>query len=281
MTIDRNRGRDYVELLRKALPDLETGQHGRVSSKRVPTLTHLVCLSREGRRHEGFLDFEAWAAGGRDYDASALEARIKEGRWSDIRYMCQTSGSTGLSKSALWNHRTPLASAHFLARHLNLTEEDTYINLTPFFHNSGMCALNLNLVYAGTTLYLMKNFDPQRAVEMTDRYEITTTGGFDVHWQAMRRVLAAGGRRFTIRKVVGAISSKTYRMIEEEMCTGPDVNILMLYAQTEGIFLALTEPDCMVPELRRGANGRPPAGETRRDGARPYFLFPPQRFALR
>jgi fatty-acyl-CoA synthase len=175
--------------------------------------------------------------------------------------MCQTSGSTGLSKSALWNHRSPLATAHFVAKSLNYSEEDSYLCLTPFFHNSGMIAMNMVLALTGTTLYLMENFDPQLAMQLVDRYDITTTGGFDAHWQALRMVQKSGDYRFGIDKVVGAVSPKTYDLIADEMCTATNPTIVTLYAQTEnGPMVSLTEPDCVTPEIRRNANGRPLPG---------------------
>ncbi len=260
VTIDKNRGRDYVALLRDSIPDLIL-REGAVSSRSIPTLTHIITLSREGHTYEGFLDFNELMERGSAYDLDNLLAMVEASSCTDVQYMCQTSGSTGLSKSALWNHRSPLASAHFAVKCLNYSEEDSLLNLTPFFHNSGMFAMNVALGLTGTTIYLMETFDPKTAMQLIDRHEITTTGGFDAHWQALRMVQKSGDYRFTINKVFGAVSRQTYDMIAEEMCAGRDVTIATLYAQTEnGPLISLTEPDCMRPEIRRYANGRPLPG---------------------
>jgi fatty-acyl-CoA synthase len=260
VTVDDNRGRDYVQLLRDSIPDLEL-RDGAASSRSIPSLTHLVSFSRDGRAYEGFLDFDELMERGSDYDQGKLLAMVEASRSTDVQYMCQTSGSTGLSKSALWNHRSPLASANFAVKCLNYSEDDSFLNLTPFFHNSGMIALNVTLGLTGTTLFLMENFDPKLAMELMDRHETTATGGFDAHWQALRAVQQSGDYKFTIRKAFGAISPKTYDMIAEEMCTTDDIAIASLYAQTEnGPFISLTEPDCMTPEIRRSAHGRPLPG---------------------
>src|SRR6056297_694088 len=155
-TIDKNGGRDYIQMLREAIPDLEIKQQS-VSAASIPTLSHLVRISRTDEEYEGFLNFEEVLESGSNYDSSALEALVREARCTDVQYMCQTSGSTGLSKSALWNHRPPLATANFAAKHLFISEDDSYINLTPFYHNSGMCALNIAFGIAGITLYLIEN----------------------------------------------------------------------------------------------------------------------------
>jgi fatty-acyl-CoA synthase len=260
VTTDQDRGRDYVALLRDSVPDL-TLRNGTAASESVPALTHAVTFSRQGRRHDGFLDFGELMESGSSYDEDGLRAMVGASRCTDVQYMCQTSGSTGLSKSALWNHRSALASVNFTAKSLHYSEDDSYLCLTPFFHNSGMMGLNLTLALTGTTLYLMENFDPTAAMQLIDKYGITTTGGFDAHWQALRMVQKSGDYEFGISKVIGAISPQTYDLIAEDMCGGRDVTIATLYAQTEnGPMVSLTEPDCMAPEIRRGANGRPLPG---------------------
>jgi fatty-acyl-CoA synthase len=261
VTIDENRGRNYVKLLRECIPDLKIGEGGRVSSGRIPALTHLVSLSRRGKRHEGFLDFGELMETATRVDETEIVRRIARAKCTDIQFICQTSGSTGLSKSAMWNHRPPMATAHFVARASDCTEEDSFLCMTPFFHNSGMIAMNLALAYAGTTMYLMENFDPQKAMEIMDRYRPTSTVGFDAHYQALRMVHRSGKYRFSISKALGAITPQTYDLIEQELCKGRDVNVVMLYAQTEnGPAVSLGEPDCMSRELKRSTNGRPLPG---------------------
>jgi fatty-acyl-CoA synthase len=260
VTIDENRGRDYVQLLRTCIPDLEIGDGG-VSSERIPSLRHLVSLSRKGNRHDGFLDFNDLMEQATKVDEAEIVRRIEKAACTDIQFMCQTSGSTGLSKSALWTHRPPLASSHFVARATGYTEDDSFLCMSPFFHNSGINALNMVLAYSGTPMYLMENFDPQLAMELMDRYQPTSTVGFDAHYQALRMVQQSTGRRFSLTKVLGAITPQTYDMIEKELCKGRDVNIVMLYAQTEnGPAVSFGEPDCMSHELKRSTNGRPLAG---------------------
>lgn len=260
VTIDENRGRDYVQLLRQCIPDLEIGTEG-VASKRIPTLTHMVSLSRQGKKHEGFLDFGELIEQGKGYDEAVIRRRVEQGKCTDIQFICQTSGSTGLSKSALWNHRPPLASSHFVARASDYTEEDSFLCMSPFFHNSGINALNMVLAYSGTTMYLMENFEPQRAMEIMDRYQPTATVGFDAHYQALRTVHRSGKFKFSITKALGAITPQTYDLIEQELCKERDVNIIMLYAQTEnGPAVSFGEPDCMSRELKRCTNGRPLPG---------------------
>lgn len=258
VTVDTYGGRDYIRLLKESIPDLEL-RDGGAHAASVPALQHLVCLSRDGMRHEGFMDFAELMESGADYDATELEGRARAAEATDIQFICQTSGTTGLSKSALWCHRPPLSTVHFGAKHLSFTEEERYISLAPFYHNSGLFALNLNLALAGTTLYLMERFDPQQAVSLIDRHACTATFGFDAHWQGMRQAPNFSGASFTIRKALLAGEPKSYDLVTG-MCPA-DAKIINLYAQTEnGPGVSLGEHDCMDYRIRKFTHGRPLSG---------------------
>ncbi|MCC5859520.1 MAG: acyl--CoA ligase [Ectothiorhodospiraceae bacterium] len=258
VTVDTYGGRDYIQLLRTSLPDLDV-RGGRVSCPSVPALAQLVCLSREGRRHDGFMDFADLAESGSDYDAGAIRDLALSSEATDIQFICQTSGTTGLSKSALWCHRPPLSTVHFAARHLCFSEDERYVNLAPFYHNSGLFALNLNLALAGTTLHLMERFEPQQAVSLIHRHRCTATFGFDAHWQGMRQAPNFSGPDFTIRKALLAGEPKSYDLVTG-MCP-EGAKIINLYAQTEnGPGVSLGEHDCMDYRIRKFTHGRPLAG---------------------
>jgi fatty-acyl-CoA synthase len=260
VTVDKYGGRDYIKLIRESIPDLKV-KGASVSSGKIPTLTHLISLSRQGEKYEGFVDFGDFMKSGAGYSEKEMAVMAKSGKCTDIQFICQTSGSTGLSKSALWDHRPPLSSAHFGIRFMNFTEEDTYINLAPYYHNSGIFALNVVIALSGALLFLNEVFDPKKAVELIDKYRITSSFGFDPHWQAMRKVLSTGNYKFTIRKACTAITPKTFDMVHDEMCKTRDATFVQLYAQTEnGPAVTFVEPDCVLYDIRKYTNGRPLAG---------------------
>ncbi|MDD5169868.1 MAG: class I adenylate-forming enzyme family protein [Syntrophales bacterium] len=262
VTIDQYGGRDFIKTLKDCIPDLAPRRNG-VSSESIPTLTHLVSFSKTGQKHDGFLDFSQLLESGAGYDKQEIHQRIRDAKPTDIQFICQTSGSTGLSKSALWDHRPPLGTVHFAAKGQDYNENDKYLNITPFYHNSGIYAINLSLTYCGSTLFLMDAFIPAQAVELIDRYEITSTLGFDAHFVAMGKALQAGNYKFTVRKINGAITAQTYDMIINEMMKVDeiDANVQKLYAQTEnGPLVTLGEYDCVVYRVNKYSNGRPVPG---------------------
>ncbi|MCX6005192.1 MAG: class I adenylate-forming enzyme family protein [Chloroflexi bacterium] len=261
ISTDTNAGRDYIQLLRDVIPDLKYDKET-VSSMRIPSLTHLISFSREGKRYEGFLDFSELLESGRGYDRSEISRLVREGKSTDIQFICQTSGTTGLAKSGLWNHRPPTSSFHFLAKYLTMTPDDTYINISPLYHNVGMVfGLFMNLAYLGSTLYLLDGFDAVEAMELMDKFNITASAGFDAHFQALKKAFDAGKYKFTLNKIMAAIQPSAYDMLVKEMCRSEDVQVLTLFGQTEnGPLVALVEPDCMDYRLRKFSNGRPLPG---------------------
>jgi fatty-acyl-CoA synthase len=176
ITVDDHAGRDYIQLLRDTLPDLKSAGES-VSSSTVPTLTHLVSVSRGGNKHRDFIDFQDFLAAGEAIDTGAIERRGGAAKCTDLHSIMQTSGSTGLSKSVLLDHRSTLATAHFSAIR-DLAENDRHINRPST--TTRIVALNL-FRPAGATLYLIERFDPKQAELSTER--ITTTFGFDAHFQ--------------------------------------------------------------------------------------------------
>lgn len=259
VTVDEYGGRNYLDTLKEALPDLQlSGEQAR--SERVPALSRIVCVSRkEGARYEGCLDISDLDALGENWDAEEMARLIRSARPTDIQFMCQTSGTTGLSKSALWDHRSPLATVSFGARNLGYNESDSYINLSPFYHNSGLFGINLSLALSGTPLYLMEQFRPDLALTLIDRHKVTSTFGFDSHWQGLRRVPEFERYDFTICKAVLAGEPRTYDLVKSMCPEGASIN--NLYAQTEnGPLVAFAEHDCMSYDILKYTHGRPLPG---------------------
>ena len=133
--------------------------------------------------------------------------------------------------------------------------------MSPYYHNSGLAAMNTSLVLTGTTLYLMENFHPGAAVEIMQKHKPTVTFGFDAHFQALNMVLKKGDFDFTLTKAIAAISPSTYELFVNDICRGKRFMVSNIYAQTEnGPCVALVEPDCVSHQLRKYTNGRPLPG---------------------
>ena len=221
-----------------------------------------MSVSRQDKKHEDFLDFNQLLNSCDNYERERIELLGSQAKPTNVQLLCQTSGSTGLSKSAMWDHRSPLSTAHFFGRYLQMNDQDAYLNVAPYYHNSGIvAAMTLNLAYLGTTLYLMENFHPQAAVEIMQNYRPNVTFAFDAHWQTMRKVLQAGVGEITLNKVVAATTPSNYPALFADMVQGEETRLSTLYGQTEnGPLVSLVEPDCVDPEMRQHTVGRPLPG---------------------
>ncbi|HEU0197278.1 MAG TPA: class I adenylate-forming enzyme family protein, partial [Nevskiaceae bacterium] len=186
VTVGRYGKRDYLELLQRCFGQAVTDNAAAPAARPQCTLV-ATDVTEVADLPPGFTRLSDFQASATDVDLAAIEARVRTFDPLQHQFICQTSGSTGLPKSALWAHRTPLSTAHFLAVHLGLSEQDRWINLSPFFHNSGMCCtLAMGLAYAGITLHLSERFNPDEAVATIQDEGIEATFGFSAHWVAMR-----------------------------------------------------------------------------------------------
>lgn len=259
VTVDEHRGNNYIDLIKEVIGGRSFSNNGFVTPESIPSLTNIITVSKKQQSYEGISDYHQ-SVRNTKVKINDIEERMLKQKSTDIQFICQTSGSTGLSKSAMWDHRAPLSTTNFVAKNISYTEKDTFINLAPLFHNSGILALNLSLAYAGTTIYLLEQFDPLKAVEMVDEYSITTTFGFTAHWQGMKQIPNFTDYHFSIQKAIIAGDPKTYDLVLD-MCQGDETIACNLYAQTEhGPLVSFGEHDCINVNLNRNTNGRPLPG---------------------
>lgn len=243
-------GRDYVEVLQHAFSRYSTGN----PPERVVVLDEDLALP------DGFTRYSTFANPQATPDIQRIESLVENFDPQDTQFICQTSGSTGYSKSAVWNHRTPLSTANFGAAAVGLDEEDRWFNMTPVFHNSGLClTVVMCLSYIGNTVYLAEKFLPDEAVKTIQDEQIAGAAGFAAHWHAMRESKNYDASKFRLNKPILAGDANLYAYAEE-MCPAGTL-IGMVYAQTEnGPIVTMAEHGCVDHALRRSNNGRPLPG---------------------
>ena len=108
-------------------------------------------------RHDGTWD--EFVARGTDLDAAdARAAAVTPDDVSDILF---TSGTTGRSKGVLCAHRQSLDAPAAWAACGQVTSDDRYLCINPFFHNFGYKAGILACLQTGATLIPQLTFDPE------------------------------------------------------------------------------------------------------------------------
>jgi HIP---CoA ligase len=118
-------------------------------------------------------------------DLGAVDARAAAVKPDDVSDILFTSGTTGRSKGALCAHRQSLAGSAAWAECGQITTEDRYLCINPFFHNFGYKAGILACLQTGATLIPQLTFDPQRAMQAVADHRITVLPGPPTIYQAL------------------------------------------------------------------------------------------------
>ncbi len=84
-----------------------------------------------------------------------------------------SSGTTGLSKGVMLTHRNLVANIMQVVSAAELTEDESFIAVLPFFHIYGMQVLMNSGLYAGNTIITMPRFDLVQFLEINAEHGCT------------------------------------------------------------------------------------------------------------
>src|SRR3954470_20385502 len=131
-------------------------------------------------------EFEQWLAG----VEPDREMAVVDG--SDTAVILYTSGTTGTPKGAELTHDNLFSNCDICANRLaDANGDDVLLGALPLFHSFGQtCGLN-TAVRAGACLTLIPRFDPDKALEIIGRDQVTVFQGVPTMYHAM---LNASGR---------------------------------------------------------------------------------------
>jgi acyl-CoA synthetase (AMP-forming)/AMP-acid ligase II len=128
----------------------------------------------------------AWTrkAGG-DTRVEEIEARADAVRPDDIADILFTSGTTGRSKGVVTAHRQTIAAADIWSRTGQVTSDDRYLVISPFFHSYGYKVGLVTGLLTGCTIYPMATFDPAATLALIAREQITVVPGAPAIFQGL------------------------------------------------------------------------------------------------
>ncbi|MEV5651931.1 AMP-binding protein [Nocardia sp. NPDC052254] len=146
-------------------------------------------------------EFEIYAIGGsahRPYDSliDAGPAARVEIAGDDGAFICYTSGTTGVQKGALVTHRSAMAPGISQTVSHGFTARDRVLCSAPLVYTGSVLSIFMQLVVVpGSTMVLLREYDPQIALDTLEREQITATTTVPVIWERMTTLPDFGARK--------------------------------------------------------------------------------------
>ncbi|MGY8526618.1 AMP-binding protein [Paracidovorax citrulli] len=161
VTAARFKSSNYIEMLQKLAPELDTCAPGQLRSARLPDLQWVV---RVGPEHTaGMENYEALLG---SVDTGRLEQVATGLRAHDPINIQFTSGTTGNPKGATLTHHNVVNNGRFVAGAMRLSDRDTLCIPVPLYHCFGMVLSVLACVSVGAKMVFPgEAFDPLATME--------------------------------------------------------------------------------------------------------------------
>ncbi len=152
----------------------------------------------------------------------------------DVSDILFTSGTTGRSKGALCAHRQSLAGSAAWAACGQITSEDRYLCINPFFHNFGYKAGILACLQTGATLIPQLTFDPEQAMAAVADHRITVLPGPPTIYQTLLDHNKRGNYDLSSLRFAVTGAAVVPVVLIERMQTELDIDIVLTaYGLTE------------------------------------------------
>lgn len=91
----------------------------------------------------------------------------------DAAMICYTSGTTGRSKGAVITHGNLVSNMKALQAIWAWTDRDRLLHVLPLFHVHGLAVAMHGALHAGSTVYMVRKFDPRRTWQAIEKEKIT------------------------------------------------------------------------------------------------------------
>jgi HIP---CoA ligase len=201
-------------------------------------------------------DFERQGAG-RGRAAALRAAAVEPEQVSDILF---TSGTTGRSKGAMGAHRQALDVARAWAECGEVTSEDRYLVLNPFFHSFGYKAGILVCLLTGATLVPQLVYDPEQAMRLIESERITVLPGAPTIYQTILDHPARDKLDLaSLRLAVTGAAVVPVALVERMQSELSFQTVLTAYGLTEAVVVTMCRPGDD-PKVVATTSGRATAG---------------------
>ncbi|CRK53989.1 Acid--CoA ligase [Rhodococcus sp. RD6.2] len=126
----------------------------------------------------------------------------------DPGFICYTSGTTGVQKGALITHRNAMTPGISQSITFGFSSRDRVLCSAPLVYTGSVLSIFMQLVVVpGATMVLLREYDPEIALDTFEREQITATTTVPVIWERMTMLPDFGTRtlaKFTFAGTGGA-----------------------------------------------------------------------------
>ncbi len=175
----------------------------------------------------------AFALSFADLLAAASESSpVVTGGGDDVLCLCYSSGTTGRPKGAMLTHDGQMAAIlSYLGSSTDFRLGDRYLMVMPLFHLGGLLPME-NCVFGGSTLVIMKAFDPSRVWEVIGAEHITSGLVVPAMLNAMLQVHDPSRHdHSSLNNLWSAAAPLPVTLIEQ--CEAKGIDMLQVYGLTE------------------------------------------------
>ena len=167
-------GVDRYAAIRAAAPDLPDLR-----------LVVRVPLEKPLEQVEGTLGWDEFLDTARSVAAAEADARADSVAPDDVSDILFTSGTTGRSKGVESAHRQVVGVATAWAECGQLTADDRYLVINPFFHSFGYKAGIVTCLLSGATIVPQAMFDARSVLQVIERERISVLPGAPTVFQSL------------------------------------------------------------------------------------------------
>ncbi|MFS3129590.1 FadD3 family acyl-CoA ligase [Nocardioides sp. Bht2] len=172
-------GREQASEVRTAAAEVAASEGRDVNeADAVPGLPSVRALVRIGTGTlPGTADFATLAELGEQVPLNEIEAVADAVSPDDIADILFTSGTTGRSKGVLTTHSQTIAAAEVWGTTGEVTVDDRYLVISPFFHSYGYKVGLVTAVLKGCALYPVAAFNADAALDLIAAEKISVLPG--------------------------------------------------------------------------------------------------------
>ncbi|MBD0023608.1 AMP-binding protein [Gordonia pseudamarae] len=158
----------------------------------------------------------------------------------DPAFICYTSGTTGVQKGALLTHRNAITPGISQTITYGISASDRVMCSAPLVYTGSVMSIFIQLVLVpGATMVLLRDFDPEIALDTFERERVTATTTVPVIWERIAALPDFGKRtlaEFTFAGTGGAPVSD--HLIETYRAQG--IPLIQVYGLTEASGMVAT-----------------------------------------